>query len=82
MYTLSVIDNIVSALSNVTVEVAKIATPLAVLVLAICGVTMMLGKKMSEEAKDRIMKVITGFVIVLCASSMITWINSIFNFSV
>lgn len=78
----TIVDNGVTALEAIAEQITKFATPLSIVTLVICGLIMMMGKEMSQVAKDWIRRIIIGMVVVLCASSAVTWISTTFTFTV
>ena len=78
---LDVWSNITTALNKVISSLSAIVPAVAILGLIICGLLFLISNEKAREGKDKIFKVIQGCVIALGATSIITWLQSILQFT-
>lgn len=81
MIRLDVWSNITTALNKVISSLSAIVPAVAILGLIICGLLFLISNEKAREGKDKIFKVIQGCVIALGATSIITWLQSILEFT-
>jgi len=61
-------------ISNMSTEMADIGRVVAIVAFIICGIVLMLGEKMAQQAKTWILRIVIGIALIVNAIPLVNWL--------